>query len=299
MTKSGRPISEMKVLVTGANGFVGSHLCPQLEQSGCEVIRAVRGSVGNIDGKTDWSAVLRSVDVVVHLAARVHIMNDTAGDPLTAFRKVNTDGTLNLARQAIAAGVKRFVFVSTIKADRPDPDDAYGISKYEAEQGLMQIAAQTEMETVIIRPPLVYGPGVGVNFLRLMKLAGSGIPLPLASVHNRRSLVYVGNLCDLIFHCLENPSAAGQTFFVSDGRDISTPELLRLLAEAQHKKARLFPMPGKIIRTAGRLSGRSAEIERLCGSLQVDISYARKTLGWTPPFEFGEGIRKTVDWFTR
>jgi len=286
----------MNVLVTGATGFIGSHLCPELEQAGHKVIRAVRSAVGEMNGNTDWSSVVQSAEGAVHLAARVHRMKDSAADPLAAFREVNTAGTLNLARQAAAAGVKRFIFISTIKAVSPDPDDAYGISKLEAEQGLLRISAETGMDAVIIRPPLVYGPGVGANFSRLMKLAGSGLPLPLASIHNRRSLVYIGNLCDLIMRCLEHSSAAGQTFSVSDDQDISTPDLLRLLAAAQHKKARLFPMPRKILHTAGRLSGRAAEVERLCGSLQVDLSHTKGILGWKPPFSLQDGVKKTMEY---
>jgi len=285
----------MNVLVTGANGFVGRHLCPDLEQAGHKVIRSVRSTVGAMNGNNDWSAVVQSVEVAVHLAARVHRMKETAVDPLAAFREVNTAGTLNLARQAAAAGVKRFIFISTIKAVSPDPDDAYGLSKHEAEQGLLRISAETGMDAVIIRPPLVYGPGVGANFRRLMRLAGSGLPLPLASIHNRRSLVYIGNLCDLIVRCLNVPSAAGQTFSVSDDQDISTPDLLRLLAAVQHKKVRLFPMPEKILRTAGRLSGRSTEMERLCGSLQVDLSHTKEILGWEPPFSLQNGLEKTME----
>jgi UDP-glucose 4-epimerase len=304
----------MRVLVTGANGFIGGHLCPLLESSGCEVVRAVRTAqsgavaVGNMDGAADWSAALRGVEAVVHLAARVHIINDTAADPLAAFRAVNVAGSLDLARQAVAAGIKRFVFISSIKVngertadgrsftatDEPSPEDPYGISKYEAELGLRKIAEETGMELVVIRPPLVYGSGVGANFRRLIKLAASGIPLPLASIDNRRSLVCVENLCDLIFQCLKNPAAAGQTFLVSDDQDVSTPELLRMLAAASGKKIRLFPMSGKLLRLASRIAGLTAEVERLFGSLQVDISHTKETLGWKPPFSLQDGIKRTV-----
>jgi len=293
----------MKILVTGANGFVGRHLCRVLDAEGLDVVRAVRNpmqgamAVGNMDGRTDWSEALRGVDVVVHLAARVHQIQEKEEDPLAAFRAVNAEGTANLAQQAGAARVKRFIFISSIKADDPDPDDFYGISKAEAECGLKEICDDSGMELVIIRPPLVYGPGVGANFLRLMKLAASGMPLPLGAVKNRRSLVYVGNLCDLIRICLEHPAAAGQTFLVSDDQDVSTPELLRLLAKAQHKKAWLFPVPEKILRAVGRLSGRSAEVERLCGSLAVDIEHTKNVLDWARPVRLQEGIQKTVAWF--
>lgn len=303
------------MLVTGANGFVGRHLCRVLESSGVKVTRALRNpqpgsvTIGTIDGTTDWSTSLQNIHAVVHLAGRAHIMRDTATNPLSEFRKVNVDGTLNLARQAAKAGVKRFIFMSSIKVngeatqrghpftvnDLPAPVDAYGISKREAEDALCCLARETGMQVVIIRSPLVYGPGVRANFQRLLKLAGSDLPLPLASVKNLRSLLYVGNLCDLISKCLIHPAAAGETFFVSDGQDVSTPELLRVLATAQHKKALLFSIPEGVLKLAGRLTGRLSEIERLCGSLQVDISHTQAVLGWTPPFTLNEGVRETVE----
>jgi UDP-glucose 4-epimerase len=303
----------MKILVTGANGFVGGHLCRTLEASATGVVRVVRNpqpgavAVGSINGATDWSAALPGVEAIVHLAARVHVLKDAAMDLLAEFRMVNVDGTLNLAHQAARAGVKRFVFISSIAVhgltsglhpfspqDVPDPHDAYGISKYEAEQGLKEISAETGMQLVIIRPPLVYGPGVGANFLRLLKLAGSGLPLPLAAVHNRRNPVFVGNLCDLILQCLTHSAAAGKTLLVSDDQDVSTPELLRMLAKAMNKKVWLFPMHGSVLQIAGHLTGRSGEVARICGSLQVDISYTKELLGWTPPFTLEEGIEATV-----
>ena len=306
----------MKVLVTGANGFVGGHLCRTLEASTIEVARAVRNpqpgavAVGQINGETDWSAALPGVEAIVHLAGRVHFLKDTAIDPLLEFRKVNVDGTLNLARQAARAGVNRFIFISSIAVhgltsgthpfssqDVPDPHDAYGLSKYEAEQGLKKLADETGFQLVIIRSPLVYGAGVSANFLRLLKLAGSGLPLPLATVRNRRNPVFIGNLCDLILKCLTHQAAAGQTFLVADDQDVSTPELLRMLGKAMNKKIWLFPMFGSVLRLAGRLSGRSGEIARLCGSLQVDISYTKELLGWTPPFSMEEGIRETVRYY--
>jgi len=292
---------------------VGGHLCRALEAAGVEVVRAVRNpqsgavAVGSIDSSTEWSAVLKGLDAVVHLAGRAHILHETAIDPLVEFRKVNVEGTLNLAQQATRIGVKRFIFVSSIGVnglyssgrpvsvhDEPRPHNDYAISKFEAEQGLKKISRETGLELVIIRPPLVYGPGVGANFLRLMKLAGSGIPLPLASINNSRSLVYVGNLCDLIFQCLEHPSAAGGTFLVSDDQDVSTPELLKMLALAMGKKARLFPMPGSVLRLIGRLTGRPGEVLQLCGSLQVDITHTCQTLGWVPPFTVEQGVHETV-----
>ncbi len=303
----------MKVLVTGSNGFVGGHLCSTLESAGIEVVRAVRNpqpgatAVGPINGKTGWSAALTGVEVVVHLAARVHILKDASTDPLDEFRKVNVAGTLNLARQAAQAGVSRFIFISSIAVhgltsgnhpfsarDIPAPHDSYGLSKLEAEQGLKEISAETGLQCVVVRPPLVYGPGVGANFLRLMKLAESGIPLPLGAVHNLRSPVFVRNLCDLILQCLTHPAAAGQTFLVSDDGDVSTPELLRMLSAAMNKKVRLFPMSVSILRLAGRLTGHEGEMTRLCGSLQVDISRTKEVLGWAPPFTLEQGIRETV-----
>ncbi len=303
----------MKVLVTGSNGFVGSHLCAALEKEGVDFVRAVRNpqpgavAIGSISGGTDWSNALRGVDVVVHVAGRAHMLNDASIDPPAEFKMVNVDGTLNLARQAAQAGVERFIFISSIAVhgltsggrpfapnEIPNPHDDYGQSKYEAEQGLKQICAGNGMSEVIIRPPLVYGPGVGANFLRLMKLAHSGLPLPLASVNNLRSPVFVGNLCDLIFRCLTHPAAAGQTFLVSDDRDISTPELLRMLAEKMEKPARLFPVPVFLLRLAGRLIGRTGEVARLCGSLQLNVSYTKEMLDWSPPFTLEAGIEKTV-----
>jgi nucleoside-diphosphate-sugar epimerase len=308
----------MKALVTGANGFIGRHLCRLLETSGLSVTQAVRVArpgavaIGDIDGNTDWHAVLRGVDAVVHLAARAHILKETASDPLASFREINTDGTLNLARQAALSGVRRFVLVSSIGVhgllsnERPFtvndpacPHDAYARSKWEAELGLQAISGSTGMEVIVIRPPLVYGPGVGANFRRLMKLAASGFPLPLAAIENRRSLVYVDNLCDLIRTCLAHPAAAGHTFLVSDDRDLSTPDLFRLLARTMGKNIRLFPMPVSLLRIAGRVFGYSSEIERLCGSLCVDISHTKAVLGWRPPFALEDGIRETAKSFLK
>lgn len=304
----------MSVLVTGANGFVGRHLCGALDAAGFDVVRAVRNSlpdtisVGRIDGSTDWAEALCGIDVVVHLAARAHILKEVVTEPLAEYRKVNVQGTLNLASQALVAGVKRFVFISSIGVhgfvsgtmtfslgDRLFPHDAYSTSKAEAEQGLRELCAGAEMELVIIRPPLVYGAGVKANFLRMVKLSASGIPLPLGAVKNRRSFVFSGNLCDLIRVCLEHPAAAGQTFFVSDDDDVSTPELLRQLAALQGKKVRLVSFPPALLKLAGQLTGRSAEVERLCGSLTVDIAHTKEILGWTPPFSMEQGLKQTVE----
>lgn len=310
----------MRFLVTGANGFVAKSLCAELFRRGHWVraaSRSARGEsggfeqaiVGAIDDVTDWSAALRDLDGVIHLAARVHIMRDTSDDPLEAFRKVNMAGALNLARQAAAAGVKRFVFVSSVKVNGeytltgraftelslPAPQDAYGVSKYEAELGLQQIARESGMEVVIIRPPLVYGPGVKANFASLMRAVQGGWPLPLGAVHNRRSLVALDNLVDFIVTCLSHPQAANQTFMVSDGRDLSTAELVRGLARAAGVRARLVSVPVWSLRAGAFLLGKGDAIQRLCGNLQVDIDKARSLLAWAPPVFVEEGLRRAIE----
>jgi nucleoside-diphosphate-sugar epimerase len=309
----------MKILVTGANGFVGKSFCAELLNQGHEVRAAVRTKVvpiknvevtivGEIDSGTDWSTALRDVDVVVHLAARVHVMHDTVVDPLAEFRKVNVDGTLHLALQAAKAGVKRFIFISSVKVNgehttlgRPfteedvaNPQDAYGVSKLEAEQGLLQIAQQTGMEVVIIRPPLVYGTGVKANFANMMRAVKRGIPLPLGAIHNKRSFVYVGNLVSLIAKCIDHPAAANQVFLVSDGRDLSTTELLRECASALDVKARLLPVSQKLIEVGAAMLGKRAVARRLCDNLQVDITKAQTLLGWEPPVSVVDGLRITA-----
>ncbi len=309
----------MQVLVTGANGFVGRSLCLALPDDGHGVLAAVRSLnkqvvgvdqvlITSIGKTTDWSSALQNVDVVVHLAARVHVMNEVAVDALAEFRKVNVEGTLNLANQAAKAGVKRFVFVSSIKvngehtlADCPftanddaNPQDPYGISKHEAEQGLLLIAQQTGMEVVIIRPPLVYGAGVKANFASMMRVVKRGIPLPLGAIHNKRSFVYVGNLVSLIVRCIDHPAAANQVFLVSDGCDLSTTELLQKCAVALGVKARLLPVPQKLLVFSLALLGKRAVAQRLCGNLQVDISKAHSLLGWEPPVSVEDGLKATA-----
>jgi nucleoside-diphosphate-sugar epimerase len=267
--------------------------------------------VGEINGATDWGGVLRDVDIVIHLAARVHVMHDVASDPLEEFRRVNVAGTERLARSAVASGVKRLVYVSSIKVngeatngatkfsevDSPCPQDPYGVSKYEAEQALHRISEETGLEVVIVRPPLVYGAGVKGNFIQMLKVLAKGVPLPLASVHNRRSLVYVENLADALIACAIHPAAAGQTYLVSDGEDISTSQLLRSLGDALGAPARLIPCPPTLLNLAGRLTGRTAQVERLLGSLQVDSGKIRRQLDWTPPYTLQQGLQTTAEWY--
>jgi UDP-glucose 4-epimerase len=309
----------MNVLITGVNGFVGRALCAELLRGDHSVrgaLRKIEGSpervggkpivVGAINATTDWKAGLAGCDVVVHLAARVHVMDDKASDSLAEFRKVNTEGTLNLARQAAQAGVKRFVFVSTIKVngegrdapyretDLAAPEDAYAISKWEAEQGLNRISRDTGLEVVILRPPLVYGPGVKANFLRLMQIIQRGWPLPLGAIRNRRSLLYLGNFVDAIRVCIEHPDAAGQTFLLDDGEPVSTPDLIHALARAMGQPARLPAVPVGLLEFAGALLGKRAAVARLAGSLYVDSSLIRSRLGWAPPFTMEAGLAATV-----
>lgn len=306
----------MRVLITGASGFVGQALARTLQAQGHEVVRAVRQPqpnsvlIADIDANTDWRLALHGCDAVVHLAARVHQMRDASQDPLANFRRVNTHGTLRLAQQAAAAGVRRFLFLSSIKVngeegvrpyradDPPHPQDAYGISKWEAEQGLRQLAAETTMETAIIRPPLVYGSGVKANFHTMMRWLYRGIPLPLACVtDNRRSLVALDNLVDLLITCLDHPAAANQAFLVSDGEDLSTAALLRRLGHAMGHPARLLPVPNGLLWAGARLLGKGDMAQRLLGSLQVDIDHTRRTLGWTPPVSVDEGLRRAAEGF--
>lgn len=308
------------ILVTGASGFVGAALLRRLDGEGRAVRATYRKGRGQppagvpavylegLSASLDWRAALQSVDVVVHTAARVHVMRDTATDPEEEFRRTNVAGTLGLARQAAAAGVRRFVFISSVKvhgestlpgrpfseADAPAPQDTYGQSKREAEQGLRAIAAETGMELVIIRPPLVYGPGVRANFQTLMRAVARGLPLPLAAVDNRRSLLGLDNLVDFIVTCIDHPAAAGQIFLVSDGEDLSTPELIRRMAATMGRPARLFALPVWLLRTGAALLGKRAVFQRVCGNLQLDISRARNMLGWRAPLSVDEGLAQTM-----
>lgn len=306
-----------RVLVTGSSGFVGRSLVKHLAATGSLGVRAasrksMAGDRGvesvrspDLTGNADWRSLLMDVQLVVHSAARVHVMSDQAEDPLAEFRAVNVEGTLALARQAAEAGVKRFIFISSIKVngeqtkpgrpfyadDSPAPVDPYGISKLEAEEALKSLGEQTAMEVVIIRPVLVYGPGVGANFKRMLRWLERGVPLPLGAVDNRRSLVAMDNLVNLIEVCLLHPAAAGQTFLAGDGEDFSTSRLLQVLAEGMGRSARLLPIPIKWLKWIGKLSGRSAEINRLTGSLQVDLTKNRELLGWVPPVQAGQALR--------
>ncbi|MEZ7911441.1 MAG: SDR family oxidoreductase [Propionivibrio sp.] len=311
------------ILVTGASGFVGRPLVRRLVERGSvrvtmrrplpeklpEGVDVVRGELAT---DQEWSGALSGVDKVVHCAARVHVMNDQAADPLTEFRRVNVDGTMRLALQAAQAGVKRFVFLSSIKvngeatqpgypflADQPPaPEDPYGISKREAEEGLRTLAQETGMEVVIIRPPLVYGPGVKANFLAMMRWLKRGIPLPLGAVtENRRSLVALDNLVDLIVTCLDHPAAANQTFLVSDAESLSTAALLRRMGDAIGRPTRLIPVPVPMLQLGAGLLGKRGMAQRLCGSLEVDISKTRDLLGWAPSISVDEGLRQTAEAF--
>jgi len=309
------------LLVTGASGFVGTALCDELIERRF-VVRAARRfaaspvekaemvGVGAIDDKTDWAEALRDVDVVIHLAARVHVMKDVSTDPLAEFRKVNLHGTENLARQAASAGVKRLVYVSSIKVngegregvpyteqDVAAAQDPYGISKWEAEQALHRVAQETGLEVVIVRPPLVYGPGVKGNFISLFKAIDKGLPLPLAGARNARSLVYVGNLVDALIACVTHPEAAEQTYLVSDGRAVSTAELVSGIAGALGRQDRSFYFPPQILHALAGVLGKTAQVDRLFGSLQVDSGKLTQQLGWTPPYTLQQGLAETARWY--
>lgn len=317
-------MSSKTFLVTGGSGFLGRALIERLVQlPDCSVVAPVRATsavlpacvrllpLTSLNGTNDWSEALTDVDVVVHAAARVHVMKEAASDPLGAFREVNTEATLNLARQAAASGTKRFIFISSIKVngegaepgtvysadDVPAPIDPYGISKLEAERGLQDLAATTGMEVVIIRPVLVYGPGVKANFLSMMRWLYRGVPLPFGAVHNHRSLVAIDNLVDFIVTCSDHPAAANQVFLVSDGEDVSTTQLLRKLASALGKPAMLLPIPAWLMSGAAALLGQRALSDRILGSLQVDISKNRQLLGWTPPVTLDKALSLTAQHF--
>ena len=314
-------MSAARFLVTGASGFVGSALCNALVKRGSSVRAVLRDShevnVGNYEAftipgitvETNWGNALDEVNTVIHLAARVHVMHETAAEPLAEFRKVNVAGTEHLARSAAISGVKRFVYISSIKVNGEDtlagkkftendassPQDPYGISKYEAEKALRRVAQETGLEVVIVRPPLVYGEGVKGNFAQMLSVLSKGLPLPLSSVKNLRSLIYLDNLVDALIVCATHPKAAGQTYLVSDGEDISTPDLLRQLGEGIKHPARLMPCPVALLNLLGKLTGKSEQLKRLLGSCQVNSDKIRTQLDWTPPYSLHEGLQITAE----
>lgn len=307
----------MRIIVTGVHGFVGSATVTRLLRSGHEVIAATRRSapapvplrvVGEIDSRTDWRSALEDCDCVVHLAARVHIMH--GAKDVEAYREANTRGTVRLAQAAAAAGVRRFVYLSSAKvlgeasgecafddASPPAPADPYAASKREAEIALAELAARTGIEVAVLRPPLVYGPGVRANFLRLLRWVDQGIPLPFGGVRNQRSLVALDNLVDGITQCVIHPAAAGKTFVIADAEPLSTPQLMRRIAEAMNRPARLIDVPPGLIRLAGRVTGRTAEVDRLLGNFLIDASGIRRSLGWLPPVSTNEALARTVSWY--
>lgn len=313
----------MHILLTGASGFVGRALIAPLLRRDHKITAPVRqlnidldprvmqSQVQGLSAEQNWQALLNGQDLVIHLAARVHIMSDQSSDPLLEYRKVNVQGTLNLARQAANAGVKRFIFISSIKVngesttsrrpytadDDAAPTDPYGVSKMEAEQGLRALGAETDMEVTIIRPVLVYGPGVQANVRNMMVWLHKRIPLPFGAIHNQRSLVALDNLVDLIVTCGEHPAAANQTFLVSDGEDLSTTLLLHRMGIALGRPARLLPVPSRLLKAGATALGKQALAQRLCGSLQVDISKTRQLLDWEPPVSIDAALRETAKYF--
>jgi nucleoside-diphosphate-sugar epimerase len=305
------------ILVTGAGGFVGTAVVSELARRGISYRAATRArregyfAIGNIGPQTDWIAALDGVDAIIHLASRAHVTNEKVADPTVRFRTANLDSTLNLARQAIKAGVKRFVFISSIKVngeatqpgrpftaeDTPNPQNPYAQSKLDAEQGLFGLSRESNLEVTVIRPPLVYGPGVKANFATMMDWVNRGIPLPLGSVNNRRSFVYVGNLADLIVLAATHPNATGQVFLVSDGEDISTTQLFKMMAQALGRPSLIMPLPAPLLTMAAAAVGQRAVVSRLTGSLQVDVAKTRALLGWEPRKSVSEGLRQTARYF--
>jgi nucleoside-diphosphate-sugar epimerase len=307
----------MKVLVTGASGFIGKYLCQSLSEQNFEIVIVTRGQANakenitvinkTLNINTDWSETLKGINVFIHLAGRAHVMKEEASDPYQAYAEINIEATKHLAEQAALNGVKRFIFLSSVKvngestkksafteSDQPQPEDDYGKTKYEAEKVLSNIAQETGMEVVVIRPPLVYGKGVKANFKNLIKLSQSGLPMPFGAIHNKRSLIYIENLIDFIMVCIDHPQAANQTFLVSDDHDVSTTQLIQSIANASSKKSRLIPIPISWLTLVFKLIGKKSLSDRLFGTLQVDISKAKTLLGWKPPFSFKDGIARTV-----
>lgn len=313
-------MSDNSIFLTGFNGFLGRSLLNNLSNRKIICYGRSRNEgpfdcfvEGDLENLNSYIESLSSIEVVVHCAARVHVMDDDSSNPLKEFRTVNTTGTLNLAQQAAEAGVKRFIFISSIKVngestvkgrkftsdDEPSPEDPYAISKAEAEKGLLEIAKETGMEVVIIRPPLVYGAGVKGNFLSLLKLSKLPIPLPFGLINNKRSMVYLDNLVDLIITCIDHPKAANKVFLASDNDDLSLSILLKLIRQAMNRRSLLLPVPSFLFQLIGKLLGKSAVIDRLLGNLQVDSSDASRLLSWTPPYSVEEGVKATVDEFLR
>jgi UDP-glucose 4-epimerase len=310
-----------RVLVSGATGFVGRELCEQLARAGYLVRAALRTDCavpaciaekivcGEINGATEWSRALENVELVVHAAARNHMLHDSVANA-ALYVETNADGTQALATESARRGVRRFIYLSSVKVngegsgqrpyradDEPQPRDSYGASKWLAEQRLWAIAANTPMHAVVVRPPLVYGPGVHANFLRLLRWVDRERVLPLAAINNRRSMVSLWNLCDLLVRLLDHPAGMGRTWLVSDGVDISTPDLVRRIAHAMGRRARLMSVPPAALRVVAGLLGRGAEVRRLCDSLTVDIAPTREQLGWSPPLSMEEGLARTVNWY--
>jgi len=310
----------LNIIITGLSGFVGSSLLKPLALHNITALGRTKLATFDgefhfveLDGSSSYSDYLKNNDVLIHCAARVHVMAEKTSDSLADFRQINVSGTLNLARQAASVGIKRFIFISSIKvngectqtglqfspSDIPAPQDPYSVSKYEAEQGLQEIAKITGMEVVIIRPPLVYVEGVKGNFYSLLKLAKTGFPLPFGAIRNKRSMVYLDNLTDFIVKCIEHPKAANEIFLISDGNDLSIPMLIKYLRLSMVKPIRLLPVPVWLFALIGWVTGKTAVIERLCGSLQVDSSKASTLLNWTPPYTVKQGLQKTVDAFLK
>ena len=314
----------LNIMITGANGFVGRRLLTYLDATGHKTRAVVRRPsvtvdvpgdstvVGAIDADTDWQKAVAGVDVVVHLAARVHVMRETEADPLEAFRRVNLEGTVALANAAVKAGVKRLIYISSIKVNgeatygQPftpqqavDPQEPYARSKWEAEQALQKISKESGLEVVIIRPPLVYGPGVKANFLSLLKLANKGVPLPLGGIKNRRTMVALENLVDLIKACCEHPAAAGQVFLAADDESVSTGELVGRIYHALGRPSRVFYFPPALLALLARLVHKQAIWHRLAGSLEVDNSDAKAVLGWQPVVSMDEQLQRVAEWFLK
>ncbi|WP_341237292.1 SDR family oxidoreductase [uncultured Limnobacter sp.] len=308
-------VNGQRILVTGATGFVGKRVCQLLESLGAVVVKTSRAAptepntfqVAPLGPATDWSAALQGCTAVVHLAARVHVMDDKSADPLMEFRRANTAGTLQLARQAAQCGAKRIVFVSSIKVNGeagdfnessiPNPIDPYGISKFEAEQQLLEFSQQSGLEVSILRPPLVYGPGVRANFLKLLSVVARGIPLPFGAVNNQRSLVFVGNLASAIATCIEHANAAGKVYLVSDDSDISTSQLVREMSHALGRKANLINISPRLIESLAAMLGKRAAAQRLLGNLTASPQALREELNWKPAFTVQAGMKETADWY--